>query len=73
MWYLFIKAFYLTMVMMTLQIDGHGMMILALQVPPKSEPKQIIKEEPFQLDSLARYGEEIRREIEERQCGKTRG
>lgn len=42
-------------------------------VPPKSEPNQIIKEEPFQLDSLARYGEEIRREMEERQCGKTRG
>nr|XP_043612372.1 protein TPX2 [Erigeron canadensis] len=34
--------------------------------PPKPEPKQCTKPEPFQLESLARHEEEIQREMEER-------
>ncbi|CAM8982856.1 unnamed protein product [Rhodiola kirilowii] len=36
-------------------------------IPPKPEPKQCTKPEPFQLESLVRHEEELRREIEERQ------
>ncbi|XP_076937041.1 protein TPX2-like [Bidens hawaiensis] len=35
-------------------------------VPPKPEPKQITKPEPFQLESVARHEEEVQREMEER-------
>ncbi|PKI51327.1 hypothetical protein CRG98_028274 [Punica granatum] len=35
-------------------------------VPPKPEPKQCTKPEPFQLESLARHEEELQREMEER-------
>lgn len=35
-------------------------------VPPKPEPKQCTKPEPFQLESLARHEEEVQREMEER-------
>ncbi|KAI3515470.1 hypothetical protein L1887_14366 [Cichorium endivia] len=35
-------------------------------VPPKPEPKQCTKPEPFQLESVARHEEEIQREMEER-------
>ncbi|XP_071714812.1 protein TPX2-like [Rutidosis leptorrhynchoides] len=35
-------------------------------VPPKPEPKQCTKPEPFQLESLVRHEEEIQREMEER-------
>ncbi|XP_057954417.1 protein TPX2 isoform X2 [Malania oleifera] len=36
-------------------------------VPPKPEPKQCTKPEPFQLESLVRHEEEMQREMEERQ------
>ncbi|AEE27612.1 targeting protein for XKLP2 [Arabidopsis thaliana] len=36
------------------------------QVPPKPEPKQCTQPEPFQLESLVRHEEEMRREREER-------
>ncbi|KAL9666836.1 hypothetical protein QQ045_001179 [Rhodiola kirilowii] len=36
-------------------------------IPPKPEPKQCTKPEPFRLESLVRHEEELRREIEERQ------
>lgn len=36
------------------------------QVPPKPEPKQCTKPEPFQLESLVRHEDEVRRELEER-------
>ena len=36
------------------------------QVPPKPEPKQCTKPEPFQLESLVRHEDEMRREMEER-------
>ncbi|KAE8679961.1 Protein TPX2 [Hibiscus syriacus] len=36
-------------------------------IPPKPEPKQCTKPEPFQLESLARHEEEMRREMEERE------
>uniref|UniRef100_A0A7N0UPA6 Targeting protein for Xklp2 n=2 Tax=Kalanchoe fedtschenkoi TaxID=63787 RepID=A0A7N0UPA6_KALFE len=36
-------------------------------VPPKPEPKQCTKPEPFQLESLVRHEDEMQREIEERQ------
>uniref|UniRef100_A0A1J3FXB3 Protein TPX2 n=1 Tax=Noccaea caerulescens TaxID=107243 RepID=A0A1J3FXB3_NOCCA len=35
-------------------------------VPPKPEPKQCTKPAPFQLESLVRHEEEMRREMEER-------
>ncbi|GMJ05524.1 targeting protein for XKLP2 [Hibiscus trionum] len=35
-------------------------------VPPKPEPKQCTKPEPFQLESLVRHEEEMKREMEER-------
>ncbi|KAI3736113.1 hypothetical protein L6452_15646 [Arctium lappa] len=35
-------------------------------VPPKPDPKQCTKPEPFQLESLARHEEEVQREMEER-------
>ncbi|XP_019449032.1 PREDICTED: protein TPX2-like isoform X2 [Lupinus angustifolius] len=35
-------------------------------VPPKPEPKQCTKPEPFQLESLVRHEEEMQREMEER-------
>ncbi|KAF5174866.1 Tpx2, partial [Thalictrum thalictroides] len=35
-------------------------------IPPKPEPKQCTKPEPFQLESLVRHEEEIQREMEER-------
>lgn len=35
-------------------------------VPPKPEPKQCTKPEPFQLESVARHEEELQREMEER-------
>jgi targeting protein for Xklp2 len=35
-------------------------------VPPKPEPKQCTQPEPFQLESLVRHEEEMRREREER-------
>ncbi|KAJ0826970.1 putative TPX2 central domain-containing protein [Helianthus annuus] len=35
-------------------------------VPPKPEPKQCTKPEPFQLESVARHEEEMQREMEER-------
>lgn len=35
-------------------------------VPPKPEPKQCTKPEPFQLESLVRHEDEMRREMEER-------
>jgi targeting protein for Xklp2 len=37
-----------------------------LQIPPKPEPKQCTKPEPFQLESLVRHEEEIQKEQEER-------
>ncbi|XVF66798.1 hypothetical protein PTKIN_Ptkin10aG0066900 [Pterospermum kingtungense] len=36
-------------------------------IPPKPEPKQYTKPEPFQLESLVRHEEEMQREMEERQ------
>lgn len=36
------------------------------QVPPRPEPKQCTKPAPFQLESLVRHEEEMRREREER-------
>ncbi|XP_076886571.1 protein TPX2-like [Bidens hawaiensis] len=36
------------------------------EVPPKPEPKQITKPEPFKLESVARHKEEVQREMEER-------
>ncbi|CAN6572928.1 unnamed protein product [Malus baccata var. baccata] len=36
-------------------------------IPPKPEPKQCTKPEPFQLESLVRHEEELQREMEERQ------
>ncbi|KAJ7948337.1 protein TPX2 [Quillaja saponaria] len=36
-------------------------------IPPKPEPKQWTKPEPFQLESLMRHEEEMQREMEERQ------
>lgn len=36
------------------------------QVPPKPEPKQCTKPAPFQLESLVRHEDEMRREMEER-------
>ncbi|KAI4322700.1 hypothetical protein L6164_022370 [Bauhinia variegata] len=36
-------------------------------IPPKPEPKQWTKPEPFQLESLIRHEEEMQREMEERQ------
>ncbi|XP_022148004.1 protein TPX2-like [Momordica charantia] len=36
-------------------------------IPPKPEPKQCTKPEPFQLESLVRHEEEMQREMEERQ------
>jgi len=38
-----------------------------LQIPPKPEPKQCTRPEPFQLESLMRHEEEMQREQEERQ------
>lgn len=38
-----------------------------MQVPPKPEPKQCTKPEPFQLESLMRHEQEIQKEMEERQ------
>ncbi|XP_044465747.1 protein TPX2 isoform X2 [Mangifera indica] len=35
-------------------------------IPPKPEPKQCTKPEPFQLESLVRHEEEMQREMEER-------
>lgn len=35
-------------------------------VPPKPEPKQCTKPEPFQLESVVRHEEEMQREMEER-------
>ncbi|GAB4824926.1 hypothetical protein Ancab_007798 [Ancistrocladus abbreviatus] len=35
-------------------------------IPPKPEPKQCTRPEPFQLESLVRHEEEIQREMEER-------
>ncbi|PRQ49945.1 putative TPX2 central domain-containing protein [Rosa chinensis] len=35
-------------------------------IPPKPEPKECTKPEPFQLESLARHEEEMQREMEER-------
>ncbi|KAJ0229340.1 Protein TPX2 [Hirschfeldia incana] len=35
-------------------------------VPPKPEPKQCTKPEPFQLESLVRHEDEMKREMEER-------
>jgi len=35
-------------------------------MPPKPEPKQCTKPEPFQLESLVRHEEEMEREMEER-------
>ncbi|OIW06007.1 hypothetical protein TanjilG_11694 [Lupinus angustifolius] len=35
-------------------------------VPPKPEPKQCTKPEPFQLESLVRHEEEMQREMEEK-------
>lgn len=37
-----------------------------MQVPPKPEPRQCTKPEPFQLESLMRHEEEMQREMEER-------
>lgn len=37
-----------------------------MQIPPKPEPKQWTKPEPFQLESLVRHEEEMQRELEER-------
>ncbi|MED6113220.1 hypothetical protein PIB30_068815 [Stylosanthes scabra] len=36
-------------------------------IPPKPEPKQCTKPEPFQLESLVRHEEEMQKEMEERQ------
>ena len=36
------------------------------QIPPKPEPKQCTKPEPFQLESLVRHEEEMQKEMEER-------
>ncbi|KAI4385027.1 hypothetical protein MLD38_003099 [Melastoma candidum] len=36
-------------------------------VPPKPEPKQCTKPEPFQLESLVRHEEELHKEVEERE------
>ncbi|XVF02030.1 hypothetical protein REPUB_Repub04eG0141100 [Reevesia pubescens] len=36
------------------------------EIPPKPEPKQCTKPEPFQLESLVRHEEEMQREMEER-------
>ncbi|XP_039046340.1 protein TPX2-like [Hibiscus syriacus] len=35
-------------------------------IPPKPDPKQCTKPEPFQLESLVRHEEEMKREMEER-------
>ncbi|KAJ4729772.1 protein TPX2 [Melia azedarach] len=35
-------------------------------IPPKPEPKQCTRSEPFQLESLVRHEEEMQREMEER-------
>ncbi|KAI4333942.1 hypothetical protein L6164_018690 [Bauhinia variegata] len=35
-------------------------------IPPKPEPKECTKPEPFQLESLVRHEEEMQREVEER-------
>ncbi|XP_027348192.1 protein TPX2 [Abrus precatorius] len=35
-------------------------------IPPKPEPKECTKPEPFQLESLVRHEEEMQRELEER-------
>lgn len=43
------------------------MNIVCEQIPPKPEPKQCTKPEPFQLESLVRHEEEMQREMEERQ------
>lgn len=37
-----------------------------MQIPPKPEPKQCTRPEPFQLESLVRHEEEMQREQEER-------
>ena len=37
-----------------------------MQIPPKPEPKQCTKPEPFQLESLVRHEEEMQKEMEER-------
>ena len=36
-----------------------------MQIPPKPEPKQCTKPEPFQLESLIRHEEEMQQEVEE--------
>ncbi|MED6198845.1 hypothetical protein PIB30_070345 [Stylosanthes scabra] len=36
-------------------------------IPPKPEPKQCTKPDPFQLESLVRHEEEMQKEMEERQ------
>uniref|UniRef100_A0A5B7AV34 Protein TPX2 n=1 Tax=Davidia involucrata TaxID=16924 RepID=A0A5B7AV34_DAVIN len=36
-------------------------------IPPKPEPKQCTKPEPFQLENLTRHEEEMQKEMEERQ------
>ena len=38
-----------------------------MQIPPKPEPKECTKPEPFQLESLVRHEEEVQREMEERE------
>lgn len=40
--------------------------MLSCQIPPKPEPKPCTKTEPFELESLIRHEEEMRREMEER-------
>ncbi|PPR88305.1 hypothetical protein GOBAR_AA32381 [Gossypium barbadense] len=38
-----------------------------LVIPSEPEPKQCTKPEPFQLESLVRHEEEMKRQLEERQ------
>lgn len=40
--------------------------MLTLQVPPKPETKESTHPDPFQLESLIRHENELRREMEER-------
>lgn len=37
-----------------------------LQVPPKPDPKECTQPEPFQLESLIRHENEMKKEMEER-------
>ena len=62
--YAFILMFYL---IVNYSECGLIVILLLMQIPPKPEPKQCTKPEPFQLESLVRHEEEMQREMEERQ------